>query len=330
MVGGMDNPATFYTVTDAGFFPGTVALLNSLRLAGHQETLVVLDNGLRRGQRERLEEHVVLVDAPSGTHKSPLSFKPFPYLVGASGTIAIIDSDMIVSASLAPTLVLAGQGKICMYPDHHGDQGRWFAEWEELFSLSCPPRRQTYLNTGFVAFSVDHWPRLLEDWWEACSRIPADLVFTPDDQPFRDGDQDALNAILMTEIDAESVMVLPYGGETYHDTESVKIIDDERLVCTRDGLRISILHHTLQPKMWSPSGWSRLAVDNPYIRLFPRVVFGHDVVVRLGSGDVPWWLHPTLRYPALMTAVRRGWWIARPAVSRARRVRGYLAATFRH
>ena len=48
----MSAPATFYTVTDAEFFPGTVALLNSLRLVGHREPLVVLDNGLTPEQRD--------------------------------------------------------------------------------------------------------------------------------------------------------------------------------------------------------------------------------------------------------------------------------------
>ena len=150
----MDAAATFYTVTDANFFPGTVALLNSLRLMGHRETLVVLDNGLTQDQRRRLGRHASIVDAPADPLRSPLTLKPFPFLVGASGTMVIIDSDMIVSESLADTLALAAEGQICMYPDHRGDQSRWFAEWEQVFALSKPPRHQTYLNAGFAAFSI--------------------------------------------------------------------------------------------------------------------------------------------------------------------------------
>ncbi len=58
----MSAGATFYTVTDAEFFPGTVALLNSLRLMGHREPLVVLDDGSATEQRERLDRVAAVVD----------------------------------------------------------------------------------------------------------------------------------------------------------------------------------------------------------------------------------------------------------------------------
>ena len=187
--------ATFYTVTDSDFFPGTVALLNSLRLVAHDQPLVVLDNGLTQLQRERFEQVASVIDAPFGsTFASPPTFKPFPHFVGATGTVVLIDGDMIVTASLESTLALAEQGRICLYADP--EEGRWFAAWQELFSLRRAPRRQQYVNSGFVAFSIDYWPSLLEDWWAACSRIPADRIFTAQDQPLRYGDQDALNAIL--------------------------------------------------------------------------------------------------------------------------------------
>ena len=38
---------TFYTVADARFWLGAVALVNSLRLVGHKEPVVVLDLGTR-------------------------------------------------------------------------------------------------------------------------------------------------------------------------------------------------------------------------------------------------------------------------------------------
>ena len=200
----------------------------------------------------------------------------------------LIDSDMIVTASLASTLALAEQGQICLYPDP--EEARWFAEWEELFSLNRQPRRQTYVNSGFVAFSVDHWPRLLEDWWAACLRIPADRMFTVEDQPFRYGDQDALNALLMSEIDAESIAVLPRWGVSIPHERQPTVIDQNTLVCMRDGGRVSILHHYGRPKVWSRTGRQRLRFPEAYVRLFPRVASGRDVVLRLASDEVPWWL----------------------------------------
>jgi len=45
---------TYYTIANAPFFPGVVALLNSLRLTRNTGELVVLDRGLDDDQRERL------------------------------------------------------------------------------------------------------------------------------------------------------------------------------------------------------------------------------------------------------------------------------------
>jgi hypothetical protein len=288
----MSAAATFYTVSDAGFFPGTVALLNSLRLSGHREDLVILDNGLTPGQRRRLAEHTTVVDRPAGLTGSAYFAKPYPFVLGATGTAVLIDSDMIVAQSLARPLALAAEGKICLFPDPPVDRGRWFAEWEEGFELSAPPRHQTYLNAGFVALSIQQWPHLLERWSTACSRIPPDRHFTRENQPFRDGDQDALNAILMSEIDATSIEVLPEWGELYADGQDATIADEERLICLRDGKAASILHHSGRRKVWQPGGRACLSAGEPYVRLLPRVLFGDDVVLRLKRDDVPWWLLP--------------------------------------
>jgi hypothetical protein len=355
---GMSSSVTFYTVTDAAFFPGTVALINSLRLTGHDDALVALDNGLTTSQRERLEQVVSVVDAPDESLvKSPLTLKPFPLLIGAKGTVVIIDSDIIVTSSLAPVLALAGRGQICLYPDLPEEQGRWCSEWRELFFLRASPRRQTYLNSGFVAFSVDHWPNLLAEWWEACARIPADKVFTAEDQPFRYGDQDALNAILMSEVPASAQTVLPYESIAY-PAERSEVVDERVLGCVRDGHQVSILHHLTGPKVWSEEGlyrmvlseeWSlagrfpveglprltladhwartvrgRLPLLDPYIRLFPRVVGCGDVVVRLRPGDVPWWLRRGLRQRAALRHYRVFWALWLVKVTVRRRLRSLL------
>ncbi len=294
----MSAPATFYTVTDAEFFPGTVALLNSLRLVGHREPLVVLDNGLTPEQRERLDRVATVVDVPEGSGSMPPpTLKPFPHLLDATGTVAIIDSDMIVCASLAPALSLAREGKICLYaaPDWPSDRARWFPEWHELFALRAPLRRQPYLNNGFVVFSTEQWPHLLEDWWVACSRIPPGSVFTSQEHALRLGDSDALNAILMSEVDPESV-VLPADGLQAAPGDEVVVADDDRLVCLREGVQVSLLHHWARPKVWSRQGRVRLGTPDPYVRVFPRVAFGQDAALPLALNDVPWWLRPGIGF----------------------------------
>ena len=319
----MSAAPTFYTVTDDEFFPGTVALLNSLRLVGHSEPLVVLDNGLTTEQRERLGRVATVVDPPEGLDSMPPpTLKPFPHLLDTSGTVAIIDSDMIVSASLAPALSLASEGKICLYaaPDWPSDRARWFSEWQELFALRAPLRREPYLNNGFVVFSTDHWPHLLEDWWVACSRIPAGSVFTSQEQALRLGDSDALNAILMSEVSPGSV-VLPAEGLQAAPGDEVVVVDEERLVCLREDAPVSLLHHWARPKVWSRQGQVRLGTPDPYVRLFPRVAFAADVALPLATNDVPWWLRPGIGFKLTSHCG-----VGLVALGRARRAASSLAA----
>jgi len=290
-------PATFYTVSDADFFPGTVGLLNSLRLTGHREDLVVLDNGLTRNQRDRLEMHVQVVSLANDRGQTPYGLKPYPFRCGASGTVVVIDSDVIVTASLAPAFALAEAGRICMFAEEDGCRARWFAEWEHLLSLNASPRRQEYFSTGMVALSTDHWPQLLERWWEACSRIPADVAFAEHDHPLCYPDSDALNALLMSEIPAGSVAVSPELQQTYASDAfkgGLVIADKNRLVCLNHGREVSILHHDQRPKVWNPTGRGRLRSADAYVRLLPRVLFADDVLLRLQAEDVPWWVRPPM------------------------------------
>ena len=319
----MSPAPTFYTLSDAGFFPGTVALLNSLRLTNNSGELVVLDNGLTGEQRRRLEGDTRVVDLPDAFDRQPWQPKPkpFPLHVGATGVVVLIDSDMIVTASLEAVIGLAQEGRICLFPDHEGDWGRWFPGWERWLSLASPLRRQIYLNSGFVAFSTDRWPWLLQRYWDALGSIPPEFFTKTRDSPFRDRDQDVLNAILMSEVEPDDVAVLPYKGEAYPDAENVVIEDESRLACTHDDEQLLIAHHSLGPKVWAADGWKRMATGHPYVRLFPRVVFGDDVTIRLTKQDVPWWLWPHPRYRTVMHGYFLARRMARPAVHRIRRFR---------
>ena len=296
----MGTEATFYTIADAGFFPGLVALLNSLRLTGNSGELVALDRGLTSAQRELLEEHVSLVDLPEAPAGSPILLKPYPGVVGASGTIVLIDSDMIVTGSLAEIAAMAADGRICAFPDPLPHRGRWFAEWEQELELRAPLRRRTYLNAGFLALSTDHWPDLLGRWWELCGRAPREQHFRRFEQPFWAGDQDVLNAILASEVPEEALAELPADGEAYPEELLETVVVDERtLRCEFRGQPTSILHYSLSPKAWQRKALVRLR-DDAYVRLLPRLLFGDDVPVRLEPKSVPVWLRPGARARAVV------------------------------
>lgn len=288
--------ATFYTVTDARFFPGTVALMNSLRLTGNRGELVVLDLGLTSPQRTLLGRHATLVEPREGIHQHPMLYKCFPYLLDPRGVIVMIDSDMIVTRKLDYEVRLAEEGKICLFADEDRARARWFAEWETLLGLGAPARRQAYRNAGFVAFSVEHWPWLLSRWWNANQCIPGDVVFTPGGagHPLWAGDQDALNAILMSEVPKEAVPELDTIGLLPGELAQGRIVSERTLECSFRGRPVSLLHYTGSPKPWEARAWTRVRAD-AFVRLLARVLYADDVPLRLQPDTGPWWLRQTLR-----------------------------------
>ncbi len=286
----MTSDASYYTVSDHGAFIGTVALLNSLRVTGHAGKLHVLDIGLTAGERRFLERAATVVSLPTESAPHPWLLKPYPHLLEPSGTVVLVDSDIIVTRSLGDLIALSEEGKICVYPDPPATRDRWFSEWRDALSLRAPLRPATYVNAGFVLFSVDRWPELLSRWWETCERLPAGQVSSWG--PFYAGEQDALNALLMSEVPRAAVALLPADEATLGS--DVRVDDPRTLRSSRDGRPITILHYGGRPKPWHPSGWTRLT-GRAYIDLIPRLLFMNDVPLQLEPGDVPPWLRPGFR-----------------------------------
>ena len=286
--------ATFYTIANARYFPGLVALLNSLRLTGHDQELVVLDEGLTPEQRARLDPLVRLVELPEERLGHPALAKPYPHLLDPTGVVTLIDSDIIVTRSLAPALADAAPERSRRTGTTRTTEWRWFAEWEEDVQLSGPPRRQTYVNAGFVAFSQERWPAFLTRWREACARIPLDRfgvaprwqprVTAIEREPFWAGDQDALNAILMAEIARRHSRSSP---STRSPTGSTRWRSStgQTLACLYRGKPASLLHFSLAPKPWAPNGWKRVR-RNAYVELLPRLLFARRPALRLDPQEV--------------------------------------------
>jgi hypothetical protein len=285
---------TFYTISNEPYFLGTVALLNSLRKAGNDGRLVVLDAGLSRSQRARLEEQATVVTL-SGDVSRPWLLKAYPRFFDVRGVVIIIDSDMIVTGSLRRVIDYAARGKICVFPDDLSQSARWFKEWEDGFGLETSLRRQPYVNAGFIALSTQHWPGFLSRFWELSERLPSETVWAGGDasMPFWGADQDALNALLMSEIPAGAVEVLPATHEAHpDDLAKTKIVDVKTLECALDGAPVKILHYSMSPKAWDRRGWLRVRRD-AYVQLFGRVACGTDVSLRLGPAELPLWLRPS-------------------------------------
>ncbi len=290
--------ATLYTISDARYFLGTVGLLNSLRLTGNPQPLVILDCGFTDPQRALLRPHCTLRPFPREQAINPTLFKPHAYLDNPSNVVVILDSDMVVTRPLGAVLEGAAAGAICAFPDP--DAGRWFAEWEQLFLLSQPPRRQVYVNAGFVAFSAVFWPGLLARWWQLCQRIwshPTRAERVTDDNPSAQGDQDALNALLMSEIPSGALQLLreceaPTDGEL-RAHRGVTVVDERALAVQYRGCRTQLLHSSGKDKPWIADDWM-FVQRTAYLRLLVRLLTAPDVPLRVPQHWLPIWLHPSV------------------------------------
>lgn len=323
--------AKYFTIADRRFFPGAVALLNSLRLTGNVGDVFVLDLGMSPEQGNLLDQHATVVRLPESDFGHPVLAKAFPQALGVEGTIVLIDSDMMVTGSLSAIISLADEGKICVFPDHFTARDRWFAEWQQIFDLPSAPRRQTYANAGFLCFSTRRWPDFLSLYREACRKIPSRTVYqrasaggdigtrAPSD-PISLADQDALNAILMSAIPLDAIAELPAAQQAMRaDLTRVRIIDQRSLTCTLDGHRTTILHYTRNPKAWEGRNWWRVRWD-AFSLLMPRVLLAEDVPLKLRSTTMPVWARCGAPSRACLRALDLAHRVAAPLSRKFRRM----------
>lgn len=306
---GPDNgaSATVYTLADATYFPGLVGLLNSLRLTGNPYELVVIDAGLADWQRELLRPWARVVPRSDSGVASPYLWKSGVAGLAPEGVVIWLDSDILVTRSLADVVDLARQGRICAIRDDWPPGfERFFPEWESLLALRAPCRPQTYVNSGFFAFDTAHWPALLDRWDECCRRMPHADILIGDHatDPLWAGDQDALNALLMSEVPAGAVAHLP-SGEMAHARRmgEVRVVDPSRLVVVADGADPRLLHYTWRPKPWERAAWRRVKPD-AYVSLLIRSLFGEGATMAIPRSSLPYWLRPGLLGKASLFLVR--------------------------
>jgi hypothetical protein len=322
----MSSDVRFVTSADSRFFVGAVGMLNSLRLSGNEQgTAFVIDVGLRPEQRERLSRAAQVLNLPpalQGLH--PLFAKLTADVFWSDGVVVLLDSDMIITSSLDALVEQAAAGKIAVHPDHEITRDRQFPEMSTVFELRAPLRAQRTVNTAPLALSLDRWPSFFDRWRRACERLPADWP-SRGFAPFGLADQDALNALLMSEVPAEAIWVAPESSTVHADELcAVEILDQPSLACRHRGTTPILLHYGLSPKAWEWSGWRRVRACDVYIRLLRWLLFAPDAQIRARPNEVPIWLRP--RVVGRAAAVLVGWatYVRIDLRDRARRLRDRL------
>jgi hypothetical protein len=283
--GGRTTPqgsCAFYAVANARHFVGAVALLNSLRLLGHDEPFRLVDAGLTDAQRALLADHVELLPAPDGV--PPVHLAPYGPRQRAAAVQVILDADIIAVRPLTDLITTGRKGILVGFVNDPPNHDRFFPEWGPALGLG-PLRRRPYLNAGQFVLPGAMNGLLLDRWIEGQHRIGvagtrygrASLS-----DPFYFADQDVVNAVLAASLDDAEMDVREHRLAPHPPFARLRLLDQAGLVCGYpDGARPFFLHHTLGKP------WLQATRRNVYSTLLPRLLLAPDVRVRLHPGQVP-------------------------------------------
>jgi hypothetical protein len=271
--------AAFYCVSGRDFFPGAVALLNSLRLIGHHEQFVILDCGLEQRQVDLLRGHATVLAAPREVPPSLLKFaapRTHPAKV-----IAVLDADVIVLRPLSELLELAAAGHLVAFQN---DKDRFFAQWAEMLELG-ELRRDHYLTSSALFIGGELATEIMPVVDSRLAAVDAAgtwLTEGAEEDPLYYLDQDVINAVAHSRLDPEQVVIRDSRLAPIPPFRGLRLADAARLRCRySDGVEPFVLHHA------SRKPWLATMRSNVYSRLMTRLLLAPDVALRLEPTDLP-------------------------------------------
>ena len=271
--------AAFYCVTGRDFFPGAVALLNSLRLCGHDEPLFVCDAGMDAAQRDLLERHATVVDAPAGAPPSML--KTIAPRAHPAEAMALLDADVIVLRALREQLDAASGGSLGAF---RNDRDRWFDEWAELLDLG-EMRRGPYLTSSALFLDRATADEILPLVAERQERIDLERTWVgsgSEADPLSFLDQDVINAVVRSRLDPSRVVAYDARLAPIPPFAGLRLEDARALSCRyADGVEPLLLHHA------SRKPWLVRMRANVYSHLLTRLLLADDVELRLDPEALP-------------------------------------------
>jgi hypothetical protein len=275
---GRIDGSAFYSVADSAAFLGVVALLNSLRLVGHEEPFLLLDCGLTEEQRAVIEPHISVIGSTVET-AAPAAKAVAP-LAEPANVMLLMDADIIVTRHLGDLIARCAKGMIVVFPNDIPN--RFFREWSHL-GLGTP-RSQTYVNSGHLLVPHTFRDAVLQQLATHAASVDVRRTFVgighPSD-PFYYLDQDVLNAILATAITPDAIDVVDAGLVAYAPFNGLQC-DPRTLRCHNGaGNQPYLLHHILRKPWLSPMP------ESAYSILLRRLLNGDDVAVRVPAHLIP-------------------------------------------
>lgn len=287
-------------MADSRFFPAVVALLNSLRIVGHEEPLTILDCGLKPEERDLLEPHASIVDNTSGLFASFARW--WAPMHDPADVMLHLDADMVVVRSLEPMLESAALGRICAF--RSPEVNRFFPEWQAALGLG-PLVRHPHVQAGVISFPRDPGLRLMERMTELVQTLDLSQSRWGGSGgqgkrwPFYFGDQDVMNALFAAELTDDALTMLDSELMAHPRLSAAAVRDAATLECRlADGRPPYVLHA-------GPKQWVEPTLPTAYTALLTRLLFADDVAIRLRPADFPFVLRPGVA-PALVRSARVG------------------------
>ena len=275
------SPGTaFYVPSSDLYFLGAVAMINSLRLQGHDERVYVTDLGLEPWQRDLLATEARFVAAPPGV--PPWLSKTVAPLAHPHETMVLVDADIAVTRPLGDLIACAAAGDVVAFEN---DTDRWVDEWGEILGLGELERRR-YLCSGFLAVAAEPGIRILETMERCQGAVEFGRSFFAADEPgyaLRFIDQDVLNAVISSLVPRERVAGLDSRLMSPLGFGAAELADARTLRCVYpDGAEPWIVHHILPDKPWLKPVYTGV-----YSRLLIRLLNGSDVPIRVPAAAIP-------------------------------------------
>ena len=311
------SPAAFYCVSDASYFLGAVAMVNSLRVLGHSEPIYVLDCGLTESQRNHLSAEARVV--PASDDSPPFLQKTAAMRAHPAQVMVLIDTDIIVTRPLGGLIEQASQDRVVAVADR---LDRFIPEWGELLGLG-PAHPRQYISSSLVLLGGGFGERVVQLMDEAQHRIALEgaaysraLEPTSEDKstirgfnlndgtfdssvlehPWCFADQDVLNAVLSIAATPDHVQALDARLTAGPPFTGVTVLDEQTLRCAyEDGTEPYALHHVFPVKPWLEP-----TIPGVYSQLLTRLLHGRDVGVRVPNRELP----PHLRSGLLSAPTR--------------------------
>ena len=193
----------------------------------------------------------------------------------------LIDADMIVTRSLAELIAEAAADRVIAF---RNDRPRFVAQWGELLELGTATPRP-YVSSGLVVLGGETGSEVLRLLDDRQRRVDMDRTLfgrNEADYPFLYPEQDVLNAILCTRVDADRVDALENRLAPNPPFAGLRLADEATLRCEyADGTQPYVLHH-FHRKPWLAPMYHGL-----FSRLLARLLLGPDVALRPPADQVP-------------------------------------------